>query len=76
MKAISAQGDTEEEALIQYIIDGIPNAENNKIIYGAASIEQLKKKLEIYEIVKFKLNSSDYKDWKRRSVGGTRHNVT
>ncbi|KAI4461427.1 protein phosphatase 2c [Holotrichia oblita] len=38
MKSVSKQGDIEEEALIEYIIDGIPDNANNKIeLYGAES---------------------------------------
>ena len=44
------QGFVEDEALIQYIIDGIPDDESNKqILYNARNLTELKKSLEIYD---------------------------
>lgn len=50
MKVISTQAGIGVEVLIQYIIDGIPNIGNNKVmLYGAQNIEQLKKTWWGYE---------------------------
>jgi len=44
MQTIASQGDVEEEALVQYIIEGVPDEEYNKsILYGADTLTQLRK---------------------------------
>ncbi|KAK9753743.1 hypothetical protein QE152_g1854 [Popillia japonica] len=43
MREIAAQGNIEEDALIDYVVDGIIDEEMNKtILYGAKSIGELK----------------------------------
>lgn len=50
MQTIANQGNIEEDALIKYIIDGIPDEETNKqILYYSRDISQLKKNLEVYD---------------------------
>lgn len=50
MQTIANQGYIKNDAVIQYIIDGIPDAEANKqILYNARTITELKKSLEIYD---------------------------
>ncbi|XP_015596320.1 uncharacterized protein LOC107268244 [Cephus cinctus] len=50
---IAGQADIEEEAIIQYSIDGIRDDEVNKtILYGASSIKEFRKKLQLYETQK------------------------
>lgn len=49
MQTIANQGYVEDEALIQYIIDGIPDDETQKqILYNSRTIEEVKKNLELY----------------------------
>lgn len=56
MSCLAAQGNIEERALIQYIIDGIPDHENNKVIlYNAKTVTELKTQLEVYEVMKAKM---------------------
>lgn len=58
MMHIGSQADVEDEAIIQYVIDGIDDYESNKsILYGAATIKEIKKRLEMYEMMKFKSNT-------------------
>lgn len=53
MLEIASQDIVEEDALIQYVVDGIQNEEANKcILYTASSLSSLKKKLEIYDRMK------------------------
>lgn len=55
MQEIAAQGRIEDAALIQHVIDGIMDAENNKImLYEATTIEELKCKLKLYNRVEEK----------------------
>ncbi|XP_067204182.1 uncharacterized protein [Linepithema humile] len=55
MKEIAARGKIEEEALFQYVIDGIDDQSMNKsILYGAENMKEFKEKLKIYEKVKTK----------------------
>ncbi|XP_024877102.1 uncharacterized protein LOC112457984, partial [Temnothorax curvispinosus] len=50
MRTIANQGRVEDEALIQYIIDGIPDLEANKqILYNSRTIDEIKKNLELYD---------------------------
>ena len=53
MQETASKGDIEDEALIQYIIEGINEKGHEKLLlYGAANIEELKQKIVIYEKVK------------------------
>lgn len=53
MQEIAEQGYIEEEALVQYIVDGLPDEDNNKTsLYEAGTISELKKKLEVYDRLK------------------------
>lgn len=55
MKEISMLGVIEEEALIEYVIDGIQDSEMNKsILYGTNNIKEFRKKLELYAEIKKK----------------------
>ena len=50
MLEIASHVDMEEEAKIEYVIDGIVDEEVHKsMLYGAASIKELRKKLTAYE---------------------------
>lgn len=49
MRTIANQGHVENEALIQYIIDGVPDDEANKqLLYNSQTIDKVKKNLELY----------------------------
>ncbi|KAK7865588.1 hypothetical protein R5R35_010119 [Gryllus longicercus] len=55
MIEIANQGTVDEEALVEYIIDGIQDYESNKaILYSARNIQELKKCFEAYERMKEK----------------------
>ena len=55
MREIASEGDVEEEALIEHIIDGISDKEYNKaILYQANTLRELKINLEIYDRMKEK----------------------
>lgn len=55
MQEIADQGHIEEDAIIQYIIDGIPDDECNKtMLYDASTLRELKKYLEVYDRIKEK----------------------
>ncbi|XP_053971564.1 uncharacterized protein LOC128872660 [Hylaeus volcanicus] len=51
MQEITAQGEVDEDVLIQYIIDSIPdsNESNKAILYSARSLKSLKRSLETYD---------------------------
>lgn len=50
MKEIASRGKLEPEALIQYIIDGITDDTQNKLVlYGTRRLADFKDKLKIYE---------------------------
>uniref|UniRef100_T1H9C0 CCHC-type domain-containing protein n=1 Tax=Rhodnius prolixus TaxID=13249 RepID=T1H9C0_RHOPR len=58
MREMASRGSVEPKALIQYIVDGIPDAVNNKItLYEAKSLKELKDKIIIYESIREKLEN-------------------
>lgn len=60
MKEIAARGEIEEEALFQYVIDGLDNQSAKKsILYGAKSSKEFKEKLKTYEKMKTKMTNAD-----------------
>ncbi|KAL0273093.1 UNVERIFIED_CONTAM: hypothetical protein PYX00_005850 [Menopon gallinae] len=52
MKKIARVGDVEDTALIQYVIDGIPETDYKIMLYGARDIRELKEKLRLYQSVR------------------------
>lgn len=72
MQEIADQGHIEENALIQYIIDGIPDDECSKtMLYNAKTLRELKKLFEVYDHMKEKMQrkkTSTRKD-------GTKENI-
>lgn len=49
MKELASRGYVEEEALIQYIVDGLPDEVSKKIsLYEAKNLSELKEKLQVY----------------------------
>lgn len=55
MKELASRDKIEEKALIQYVIDGIQDNTNNKIVlYGARRLEDFKEKLKVYENIRKK----------------------
>lgn len=57
MKEMAMHGSIEDEALIEYIIDGIRDTETNKaILYGAANIKEFRKKLDLYSEIRKKMS--------------------
>lgn len=55
MKELAARGKIEAEALMKYVIDGIPDDTQNKLLlYGAKKLTDFKEKLKIYETIRKK----------------------
>lgn len=68
MQEIANQADIEEDALIQYIIDGVPDDEANKtILYKSRTIRELKGNFEIYDRMREKIQ--------RKKTGAKKTNV-
>ncbi|GBO12528.1 Retrovirus-related Pol polyprotein from transposon 17.6 [Araneus ventricosus] len=50
LRDLAHKGSLDDSSLIEYVINGIPDSSNNKIIlYGCKSIPEFKEKLKIYE---------------------------
>ena len=64
MKELASRGDIEQEAVIQYIVDGIPDDPSKKItLYESRNFRELKDKLEVYmRITKKQLNNYSVKN--------------
>jgi len=55
LKEIASRGEVEDEALYQYVIDGIDDTPVNKnVLYGARNTREFKVKLKIYATMKTK----------------------
>lgn len=55
MKELASRGKIEPEVLIQYVIDGIQDDTNKKLVlYGARKLEDFKEKLQVYEAIRRK----------------------
>ncbi|CAA9994248.1 unnamed protein product, partial [Nesidiocoris tenuis] len=68
MREIASKGSVEDESLIQYVIDGIPDSTANKtILYGAVSLTEFKTKLKLYE--KMKKSTGSYATPSTRDPG-------
>lgn len=73
MREIRGANSIEDESVIQYIIDGIDDDHNNKILlYGAKTFKELKPKMEDYE--KFKASSSKMKKESSKSKSNQKVN--
>ncbi|XP_076474354.1 uncharacterized protein LOC143302634 [Bombus vancouverensis nearcticus] len=70
MLEIASHVDMEEEAKVEYIVDGIIDDENNKaVLYGATSIKELRKRLVMYEEQKSRRAKSIVKSAKTQKNG-------
>ncbi|XP_050476937.1 uncharacterized protein LOC126866944 [Bombus huntii] len=70
MLEIASHVDMEEEAKVEYIVDGIIDGENNKaVLYGATSIKELRKRLVMYEEQKSRRAKSIVKPAKTQKNG-------
>lgn len=77
MLTIAADVDMDTDAVIQYIIDGIPDTEINKaILYGATSIKELKNKLRAYENMKRGTKSTPRQEERKQKDGTKRETTT
>ncbi|KAH8389500.1 hypothetical protein KR215_007166 [Drosophila sulfurigaster] len=57
MKELATRGNIDDEAIMQYVIDGISDRSVNKsILYNARDIKEFKEKLKAYEKMKGKVN--------------------
>lgn len=66
MQEIASQGYIEEDALVQYIVDGMPDDKASKaVLYNSRTIRELKKNFEIYDRMREKMQ--------RKKVGKKNH---
>lgn len=71
--ASQASKGIEEEALMQYIIDGVSDDESNKaILYNANTITELRKNLERYDRIREKAGRKNRRRVKERRRGKAR----
>ncbi|XP_037958018.1 uncharacterized protein LOC119687677 [Teleopsis dalmanni] len=77
MKDIASRGNIEDEALIQYIIDGIRDGYVNKmILYGAKNLNEFKDKLRSYETMCEKSKQvNDFKQSEKKSFSTNKTEV-
>lgn len=53
MREIAAHGNIEDESVIDYVICGVPDTSADKnVLYGAATLGEFKKKIELYERIR------------------------
>lgn len=73
---MATQGSIDEDALIEYVIEGITDDEVNKaILYGARSLCEFKEKLKLYEKMKEKVSKErrDTRDRKDIEIKRSTH---
>lgn len=59
MKEVAMHGGVEDEALMEYVIDGIRDSETNKaILYGAETLKEFRKKLDLYAEIRKKSSTT------------------
>ena len=69
MRELASRGNLEDEALIEYILDGIQdNSHNKTILYGAKTIKELKEKLKIYSEIISKAPSITNRTYSKQPV--------
>lgn len=65
IKELAARGTTEDQALIRYVIQGIPDdAANKAILYGTKKLKDFKERLRVYEEI-----------WYAAQARGSRNNL-
>lgn len=66
MKEIALLGTVEDEALMEYVIDGIRDTESNKsILYGATNMKEFRKKLELYSEIRRKTDTKTHHSYSK-----------
>ncbi|XP_060666636.1 phosphatidylinositol 4-phosphate 5-kinase-like [Drosophila nasuta] len=68
MKELATRGNIDDEAIMQYVIDGISDRSVNKsILYNARDIKEFKEKLKAYEKMKGKVNYVKNDDYSKNT---------
>lgn len=49
MRELASQGNVDTEAVIQYVIDGIPDSSNKVVLYGARNYNEFRTRFRTYE---------------------------
>ncbi|GFU40917.1 retrovirus-related Pol polyprotein from transposon 17.6 [Trichonephila clavipes] len=75
MRDLAHKGAVDDSSLIDYIIDGIPDSSNNKIIlYGSKTLSEFKDKLKIYETLLNSKHSKQFPDKRFRDYENSTSN--
>ncbi|GFW69069.1 transposon Tf2-9 polyprotein [Trichonephila clavipes] len=75
MRNLAHKGAVDDSSLIDYIIDGIPDSSNNKIIlYGSKTLSEFKDKLKIYETFLNSKHSKQFPDKRFRDYENSTFN--
>ncbi|GFW10333.1 transposon Tf2-9 polyprotein [Trichonephila clavipes] len=77
MRDLSHKVTVDDSSLMDYIIDGIPDSSNNKIIlYGSKTFSEFKDKLKIHEIVFNSKTSYQFTDKRFREIMKIQHLIS
>ncbi|GFX51484.1 retrovirus-related Pol polyprotein from transposon 17.6 [Trichonephila clavipes] len=75
MRNLAHKGAVDDSSLIDYIIDGIPDSSNNKIIlYGSKTLSEFKDKLKNYETLLNSKHSKQFPDKRFRDYENSTSN--
>ncbi|GFX38287.1 CCHC-type domain-containing protein [Trichonephila clavipes] len=75
MRDLAHKDAVDDSSLIDYIIDGIPDSSNNKIIlYGSKTLSEFKDKLKIYETLLNSKHSKPFPDKRFRDYENSSSN--
>lgn len=71
MKELASRGKLELEVLIQYVIDGIQDDINNKLVlYEAKKLKDFKAKLKVYETIRKRNKKKTMTNWEKSDYAG------
>ena len=77
MKELANRGKIENDALFQYVINGIPDESSSKIIlYGARTISEFKEKLEVYSKMRNAIRKNTVYSNKKKADTTDKSNTT
>ena len=75
MRALGSRGNLSDRAIIKYAIAGINDSETNKaMLYGRWTIEEFKKSLEDYQLMKERMSRTERRISPKRGEPATKHN--
>lgn len=71
MRELASQADIDDESIIQYVIDGIPENSNRIVLYGAQDYKEFRARLRTYERMQERSTTSGKNNQRKESTSKT-----